>query len=355
MATDSNWMIYGATGYTGVLTAERAVELGERPVVAGRSEAKVRPLAERLGLPWRVFSLDDADAVRSGLEGVDTALLIAGPFSGTSRPFLDGCLDRGVNYLDVTGEMMVFEAVLARSAEAKQRGIVAMPGVGMDVVPSDCLAAMLKQRLPDATHLELAIWGLGGLSPGTAKTMVEGLQHGSAERINGRIRPVPAGHATRTVRFASAERFVVAIPWGDVSTAFHTTGIPNVRTYWAMKPSAVKAMRLNDSLKGLYGLGLFQKAARQLIEWSIKGPDEGTRQTAKVEFWGEVRNAAGQSVEGRLVTPEGYTLTADAAVACVRGVRSGKVAPGAVTPGAGFGGEFILSLRGVRDLSFEGP
>ncbi len=347
------WMIYGATGYTGVLTAERAVALGERPVLAGRSEDKVRPLAERLGLPWRVFGLEDHAAIVAGLAGIDAALLIAGPFSATSRPFFKACLETGTHYLDITGEMAVFESILNRSDKAKAAGIVAMPGVGLDVVPTDCMAAMLKARLPDATHLELAIWGLGGLSPGTAKTMVEGLAMGSAERIDGKIVPVPSGHKTRTAKFVSAERFLVSLPWGDVSTAFHTTGIPNVRTYFALKPSVVTAMRLNDLFKPLYGLKPVQRLLKWAVEQFVKGPDLDTRQSARMEVWGEVRNAAGSVVQGRFIVPEGYTFTADAAIACVRGVRSGAVAAGAVTPATAFGGEFVMTLPGARDLSFS--
>jgi len=347
------WMIYGATGYTGVLTAERAVALGERPVLAGRSEEKVRPLAERLGLPWRVFSLDDHAAIVAGLAGIDAALLIAGPFSATSRPFFKACLETGTHYLDITGEMSVFESVLNRSDKAKAAGIVAMPGVGLDVVPTDCMAAMLHARLPDATHLELAIWGLGGLSPGTSKTMVEGLAMGSAERVDGKIVPVPSGHKTRSVQFVSAERFIVSVPWGDVSTAFHTTGIPNIRTYFALKPSVVTGMKLNDLLKPLFGMG----AVQALLKWAagtfVKGPDAEARQTARVEIWGEARNAAGTVVQGRFIVPEGYTFTADAAIACVRGVRSGTVAAGAVTPAKAFGGDFVMTLPGARDLSFS--
>lgn len=353
MSESKQWMIYGATGYTGVLTAERAVQLGERPVLAGRSEAKVRPLAERLGLPWRVFSLDDHAAVVAGLEGIDAALLIAGPFSATSRPFLKACLETGTHYLDITGEMAVFEAVLGRSEKARAAGIVAMPGVGLDVVPTDCMAAMLHRRLPDATHLELAIWGLGGLSPGTTKTMVEGLAKGSAERVDGKIVPVPSGHKTRSVRFVSDERFLVSVPWGDVSTAFHTTGIPNIRTYFALKPSVVTGMRLNDLLKPVYGVKPVQRVLKWVVEQTVKGPDETARRTARVEIWGEARNAAGAVVQGRFVVPEGYTFTADAAIACVQGVRSGRVASGAVTPAKAFGGDFVMSLPGARDLSFS--
>src|SRR5262249_13408518 len=144
------WMIYGANGYTGELCARRAKARGERPILAGRSAAKVSALAQELGFEHRAFDLRSPN-----LDGVSLVLHWSGPFSATSRPMVDACLASKAHYLDVTGEAEVFEAVLARDAEAKQRGVALLPGVGFDVVPSDCLAAQLKEKLPTATQLEL--------------------------------------------------------------------------------------------------------------------------------------------------------------------------------------------------------
>ena len=102
-------------------------------------------------------------------------LHIAGPFSATSKPMADACLRTGTHYFDITGEIDVFEALAARDAEATKAGIMLLPGVGFDVVPSDCLAVHLKQRMPDAIDLKISIGGLNALSHGTAKSMVEGV------------------------------------------------------------------------------------------------------------------------------------------------------------------------------------
>jgi len=135
------WMLYGANGYTGALIAEEAKRRGLTPVLAGRRADAVRPLAERLGLPHEVFPLEDHVALDRALERVDAVLLAAGPFSPTSRAVVDACIRTRRHYLDVTGEIAVFEAIFARDAEARERGAVLLPGVGFDVVPSDCLAA----------------------------------------------------------------------------------------------------------------------------------------------------------------------------------------------------------------------
>lgn len=150
------WMVYGASGHTGKLVAELAAARGERPVLAGRSAERIAPIAAQLGLDIRAFALDDPHEIRAALGGIDTVAHCAGPFSATSRPMVDACLATGTNYVDITGEIEVFEAIYARDAEAAATGVVLLPGAGFDVVPTDCVAACLAERLPDATHLDLA-------------------------------------------------------------------------------------------------------------------------------------------------------------------------------------------------------
>src|SRR6187402_1304471 len=110
---------------------------------------------------------------------------------------VDACLAERVPYLDITGEIAVFEAAAARDAEAKAAGVVLLPGAGFDVVPSDCLAAHLKRRLPSATSLALAFQVLGGVSRGTATTAVENLARGGMVRRAGKLVAVPAAYKTR--------------------------------------------------------------------------------------------------------------------------------------------------------------
>ena len=104
-----SWMIYGANGYTGELIARQAVAQGLKPVLAGRSESKLRPLAEELNLPWRVFSLDNVDRIAAELNNTALVLHCAGPFSATASPMIQACLNSGTHYLDITGEVSVFD------------------------------------------------------------------------------------------------------------------------------------------------------------------------------------------------------------------------------------------------------
>ncbi|MFO0949410.1 MAG: saccharopine dehydrogenase NADP-binding domain-containing protein [Planctomycetota bacterium] len=177
-----SFLIYGANGYTASLTARMAVERGMKPILAGRSPEKFAALAKELGLESRAFSLEDKAAASRALNDVFVVLHGAGPFSHTYRAMADACLASKTHYLDITGEIEVYEGLAARTAEAAKVGIMLMPGVGFDIVPSDCLAAHLKRRLPTATHLSLGFQGLGRLSRGTATTMAENMHRGGAVR-----------------------------------------------------------------------------------------------------------------------------------------------------------------------------
>jgi saccharopine dehydrogenase (NAD+, L-lysine-forming) len=337
-------MIYGANGYTGELVAAAAAAGGARPILAGRREEAVRPLAEKLGCPHTVFDL--AGDVAAELDGVTLVLHCAGPFSRTSKPVVDACLARGIHYLDITGEIAVFESCHARSEEARRAGCILMPGVGFDVVPSDCLAASLAARLPGATLLQLAFTMLGEPSAGTAKTMLEGLPKGGAIRKDGTITRVPTAWKTMTVRFHDKERSTVTIPWGDVSTAYHSTGIPNIETYVALPRRMIRGMKLASAFRGLLALGPVQRMAARMVERRVKGPDAEARAAGKSELWGRVSDPSGRDVQGTLTTPEGYRFTVIAALAAVDRVLAGGIAPGAHTPSTAFGADFVAGLEG---------
>ncbi len=143
-----SFLIYGANGYTGELIAREAAARGMKPILAGRSQNKIEPLAKELGLVFRTFSLEDKKSLDYTLKEVDFVIHCAGPFSLTSAQMVNGCLRTGTHYLDITGEIQVFEEMAARIAKAKDAGIMIMPGVGFDVVPTDSLACHLKNRMP---------------------------------------------------------------------------------------------------------------------------------------------------------------------------------------------------------------
>ena len=348
MLTDP-WLLYGANGYTGALIAEEAVRRGLTPVLAGRREDAIRPLAEKLGLSYRVFDVGAPD-----FSGVSAVLHCAGPFSHTSKPVVDACLKAGIHYLDITGEIAVFEAVHRRDAEARAKGVVLIPGVGFDVVPSDCLAASLHQRLPDADHLELAFASLGKTSRGTAKTMIEGMPHGGAIRENGRIKKVPLAYLVKEIPFRDQPRMAMSIPWGDVSTAYYSTKIPNIVVYMAVPPKLIRSAKLLRPFTRFLGLGPVQRFLKSRVERKPAGPSEKARETTRSYLWGRVTAPGGREVTGTLETPEGYKLTVLTALACLERLFApdAKLEPGAQTPSMAFGASLITKIEGC-DLRID--
>jgi saccharopine dehydrogenase (NAD+, L-lysine-forming) len=334
------WMLYGANGYTGRLIAEVAERRGLEPILAGRNREAIEELAHKHSMPSRVFPLEK---MKDNLEGVSAVLLAAGPFVHTSAKVSEACMAAGIHYLDITGEIDVFEALHGLDSRAKAAGSVILPGVGFDVVPSDCLAASLAKALPEATELELAFSG-GSVSKGTAKTMLMHIGDGGAIRENGEIKNVPMGYHSKDIDFADKSRHCMTIPWGDVSTAYRSTGIGNIRVYSGASKSRVKQAKAIKYLVPLLQRKLVQRQLSKLIDARVKGPDAAERASRKTELWGEVRDPQGNSVQGTLTVGEGYSLTAECAVEAVTRVASAE--PGFQTPSTAFGPSFITEFDG---------
>lgn len=342
-------MIYGANGYTGRLIAHEAVKRGIKPMLAGRNRDELDALAKELNLSRRVFELNPAEIVRN-LEGVSVMLHCAGPFSRTAAPMLNACLDLNVHYLDITGEIDVFELCHQTHARAKHQGVIVLPGSGFDVVPTDCVAAMLKARLPDATALMLAFEAGGGPSPGTAKTSVEGLRRGGRARIDGELRDVPLAWKSREFTRDGKPRTAMTIPWGDLYTAHVSTGIPNIETYMVVPPKTIERMRWMRYAQPLLKLGVVQTFMKKRIQSSTPGPSAQRRAGSGCHVWGEVRNAAGKTAKLELSGPNGYDLTVTASLGIAEHILRFTHAPagGYFTPSQLMGADYVTKLPGVR-------
>jgi short subunit dehydrogenase-like uncharacterized protein len=341
----SNFLIYGANGYTGELITRLAAEQGLKPVLAGRNAAKVEALANRYGFEFRVFDLSDTANLYAALQEVEFVLHCAGPFSLTSEVMVEACIRSKRHYLDITGEIAVFEAMAARDKRAQEAGVMIMPGVGFDVVPSDCLARHLKNRLPTATNLTLAFYGLGRISHGTQATMTMNAGKGGAIRRDGEIKSVPAAWKTRKIDFGDVEKSGVTIPWGDVSTAFYSTGIPNIEVYTIVPAQQLKLLKLSRYLGWL----LATKPVQNILQKQIPagGPSDAERAAGKTYLWGEASDAAGNRVEARQTAQEGYTLTALTALKIAEKILAGNFCPGFQTPAKCYGADLILEIEGV--------
>jgi short subunit dehydrogenase-like uncharacterized protein len=343
------FLIYGANGYTGELIAREAARRGLKPILSGRSQSKIEPLAKELNLTHRTFSLEDRKSLEYTLKEVDFVIHCAGPFSLTSAPMVEACLRTGKHYTDITGEISVFEAIARRDEAAKEAGIMIMPGVGFDVVPSDCLARHLKNQLPSATNLTLAFYGLSGISHGTQATMTMNAGNGGAVRRGGEIRRVPAAYKMREIDFGEFTKIAVTIPWGDVSTAYYSTGIPNIEVYTVLPEANLKMLKLSRYLGWLLKTKFVQNYLQKRIPEG--GPNAEARAKGKTYLWGEASDAQGNRIEARLVCPEGYTTTVLTALEIAEKIADGNLRAGFQTPAKCYGADLILEIENTERQS----
>lgn len=341
------WLIYGANGYTGQLIARQARQRGLHPILAGRNKQGITAIAAETGFDSLVFDLNDTSAVNRALQGISIVLHCAGPFSATSQPMIEACLKNGCHYLDITGEIAVFANAHKQSDEARHVDIVLMPGVGFDVVPTDCLAAKLVNALPAATALSLAFESGSHMSPGTAKTSVEGLAGGGCVRKDGKLKWVPLAWKTREIDFRHGKRLAVTIPWGDVFTAYISTGIPDIEVYMSAPPSSILQMKRLRMLKPLLSMHWVQNIMKRRIEKSVTGPESVERQNSQMQLWGEASTADGRSVSATMTTPNGYDLTVTASLGIVEYLLKNDVEGGFYTPSLLMGADYAGSLPGV--------
>jgi short subunit dehydrogenase-like uncharacterized protein len=339
----TSWMLYGAYGYTGQLIAQEAKSRGHTPILAGRSAEKLIPVAENLKLEYEIFDLEDEKNLVNRLENIDLVFHAAGPYKYTSEPMIQACLKTGTNYVDITGEVQVFEQNFQYNNQAKDLGIAIISGVGFDVVPSDCLAKYISDKISEPTILDLGITAMSNPSAGTLKTMLEHYGVGQLVRRNGKLIRLEKVELSK-IQFSDMERTVRPVTWGDLSTAYRTTNIPNITTYF---PLPKKFPNLLDSLgispKDMIENKNVKEKVFRWIEGNIHGPDKNKRDTYRCYLWGQVTNDKGENVQAWVETMESYQFTAVAGVRCVEKLLELKPV-GALTPALAFGADFLLEI-----------
>lgn len=351
----TDWMIYGATGYTGQLVAQEAVRRGHKPLLVGRSRARLAAQAEALGLDYAVADIDDAAALAQAVSRVKLVYHAAGPFIHTAPQMVATCLSAGAHYLDITGEIDVYQHTYTQHDAALARNIALVSGVGFDVVPSDCLARYVADQLPDASELTTVIdiggGGSGGIgmSAGTLKSQIEmiGLR-GFAWRENGRLVEITAGSGARRFPLAGGDTLAMPAPWGDIETVYRSTSIPNIRAYITLPPAMIRTLPVTSRLFfPLLGIPAVKRLASRLVERFVHGPTEQMRQTGRTRIYAEARNASGAVRQAWLETLEAYQFTAIAGVLAVEHVLATSP-KGALAPSQALGADFVMSIRGTR-------
>ena len=358
-------MIYGATGYTGRLVAEEAIEAGVQPVLVGRDEGKLDGLADSLSaaaaeesqsvpLETRAFGLDDPVRMAAALRDIDVVLHCAGPFSRTALPMFDACVRTGTHYVDITGEISVCEALAARDAEAREAGIMALPAAGFDVVPSDCLIADLAARHPGGRILRLGLLVRSGASRGTMKTALEGV-NAIRVRRDGRVTRVAAGSLRHEFDFGRGPAAALVTPLADVSTAWWSTGIENIETYYRAGRRLPQLMRLSRWFGWLLAGRTAQALLRRWIDRGPEGPSDAQRRTSEGILVAEIEDARGRRASARMRVPDPYGFTAKTLVAIGVRVLNGDFKAGYQTPSSAYGADFVHEFDGVESTLFCPP
>ena len=318
-------LIYGATGYTGKLVAMQARETHLSFEVAGRNGPQVTALAEQLDVPCRIFALDDPETIIASLAGVTAVLNCAGPFASTARPLMEACIACGVHYLDITAEYKVYALAEAWSERAAAAGVMLLPGVGWDVVPSDCLAMYLAAKVDQPQSLRIALQVANSMSRGSTRSVGEILGVGLLVRAEGTIVAKPDAAPAR-FDFGAGLLDSVPLSFGDLVTAWKSTGIPNIAMFVNIKenvmPEGVAAMPEGPSLE--------ERAANRACAVA------------------EVTGIDGAVVRARIDTINGYSYTPLAAVEALRLLATGQFKPGFQTPATVFGAGFAVSIADTR-------
>lgn len=347
----NSFLLYGANGYTGELIARYSNQYNLQPVLAGRRREVIEPLASKLNLSFRIFDLNDEAALLSALKEVRAVIHAAGPFSYTAKQMTEACLQTGTHYIDINGDITVFEMLKRYDETAKKAGIMVLPGAGFDVVPTDCVALQLKKMMPDAIALQIAFATIGGgLSHGTATTMADRLGEKGAVRKDGKIIRKPLGEKGMLIDFGVKKLFVMSIPWGDISTAYVTTGIPDIETYTGISKKVYNALKLQPLFNWLLRTKFIRRYIKNKINSRPAGPNDEQRSKATSLVWGQVRNAEGKTATVRLSGPEGYTLTAHSALIIVKKILQGEFITGFQTPAGAYGEKLVLEIPGVQKI-----
>ena len=343
------FLLYGSYGYTGQLVVERALKEGLRPILAGRDANQLRAQANQYSLEYRAFSLNETDKLESALREVDAVLHCAGPFVHTFRPMAEACLRTKKHYVDISGEIPGFEALAAMDAQAREAGIMLMPGGGFDIVPSDCLAAHVKQRLPSATHFRLFLSGVGaGFSRGTAKSAIENMHRRGTIRRDGKLIQVQSAWKVLMQDFGNGPVKVVSVGWGDVSSAYYSTGIPNIEVYFAFPRSVINFLYDMRVIGPLLYNRLMKNFLRAMIDLLPPGPSEERRKNKFPILIGEATDQNGGRAASKLRVPEGYTCTALTTVEIIKRLLNNDYKTGFQTPSLAYGKDFILQFDGVK-------
>jgi short subunit dehydrogenase-like uncharacterized protein len=343
------WILYGATGITGRLITQAALRRGHEPILAGRNVDRVRPLAEQHGLPWRAVDLVDDKALRRLVGSAPLTLLAASPFDTASLRVAYACIDTGTHYLDLANEIPVLEAIYGLQDLASARKVTLLPGVGFGTVAADTLARHVVERLPAADVLDLTVdLYTAGSSPGARGSTLRALASGAQVRRGGKLTRVGFGSRTPGAVVPPGARTVVSVPSGELAAVYQTTRVPNISV---SRPFPLPHIIARVALPALAVIA----NSRALQAWVAQRPSHDrppADSATQSRVWAHGADPNGQTALAQLETGEGYAFSAESAVAAVEAVLGDPV-PGAYSPGALLGPDFVLRIPGTSRVDAQ--
>ena len=345
-------VLFGATGYTGRLTAEAMVERGLRPVLAARNKGKLDALAGELaadGIETMTADVTDPPSVAALVESGDVLVTTVGPFARWGQPAAGAATTVGAHYLDSTGEPVFIREVFERyGPPAEQAGIGMLTAMGYDWVPGNLAGALALDRAGElATRVDVGyfITGSGSMSGGTRASLVGavtapafGYRNGRVQSERGakRVRSFPVGSKElAAVSVGSSEHFTLprlAPRLSEVNTYLGWFG-PASRGMQAISACTSVAMKLPGAEQ------LWNAAAGRFVHGSTGGPDAEARAKGGSHIVGMAYDAAGRRLsEVHLKGIDGYTFTGRMlAWAAERAASVGLKGAGALGPVDAFG------------------
>jgi short subunit dehydrogenase-like uncharacterized protein len=346
-------VVFGATGYTGDLTARALVARGARPVLAARSAMRVQALAEALGdLEWMVADVGHPDSVRGLVERGDVLISTVGPFTRWGQPAIQAAVGAGAHYLDSTGEGAFIREVFERygpGAQAAGCGLV--PAFGYDWVPGNLAGALaLRDAGAAATRVQIGYFnpgsGAASMSGGTrasaaAVMLSEGFAWHDGQLVtersarHGRSFELAPGKSARAVSVASSEHFALprvhpTLRDVDVFLGWFGPASEPLRVVSAVMSAVTLVPGTREGLQGLFG---------RLVKGSTGGPDAAARATSRSVVLAEAFDAGGTRLSDvRLEGIDAYDLTANfLAWGAETAAAGGLQGTGALGPVDGFG------------------
>lgn len=327
-------LIYGAAGYMGKLFT-RYAQLNQLPLILGSRDNF------STNLPVRFFALENETEVIDNLQDIQLVINLAGPFVNTNKSLVNACMKTGTHYIDIAGEVPDFQTVYEFDKVAKEAGIMLMPGAGFGVVPTDIVANLAKEKLPDATHLKIAYNTIGGASRGTLKTVLKDIHKEGVILRKGRFEPAMPAFKSFSFEAEGKNWNLVYNPWrADLFTAQLSTNISNIETYSNFPNFIVQMM------KGKW-LWLRDFLLNRLIHFLPEGPSEKQLKEGKTICYAEVWNEKGEKASATLIGPEAYLFTAQALLAISKNILAGNLKVGFQTPNL-YGKALLKGISGTK-------